>query len=84
MSNAVIDNMICWENKELIGIDRFTVLDSNRRKVYFFTDGRGRVNIDAWDEKTINQNVMDETASRIEYGQLPEKVRVAVQFKRNS
>lgn len=84
MSNAVIDNMIIWENKELIGIDRFTVLDSNRRKVYFFTDGRGRVDVDAWDEKTINQGVMDETSNRIEFGCLPEKVRVAIQFKRNS
>ena len=30
--------------------------------------------------ETINQEVMDETTSRIEFGCLPEKVRVAIQF----
>ena len=40
MSKAMT-SMVCWENKDLIGIDRFTVLDSSRNKVYFLQMGVG-------------------------------------------
>ncbi len=76
-------NMVVWEDPNISGIPKFTIWDKNRRLVYFPEEGRGRVNINAWSEATINQNYMDENASRIEYGQLPEKVRIAVQSKRN-
>ena len=77
-------SMVVWEDPNIEGIPRFTIWDKNRRLVYFPEERRGGVDIASWSEATVNQAYMDENASRIEYGQLPEKVRVAVQFKRNS
>ena len=76
-------NMVVWEDPNIEGIPRFTIWDTNRRKVYFPAEGRGCVIISSWDEAAVNQAYMDENASRIEFGQLPEKVRIAVQSKRN-
>ena len=78
-------NMVVWEDSNVIGIPRFTIWDKSRRKVYFLEEGRGRAEVSSWDESTINANNMDniEGCSRIPYDTLPEKIKVAVNSKRN-
>ncbi len=76
-------NMVVWEDANIVGTPRFTIWDKSRKKVYFPKEGRGRVEIDSWNEAAVNSKYMDENASRIEFGQLPEKIRIAINSTRN-
>lgn len=76
-------SMVVWEDANTVGIPRFTIWDKNRKKVYFPAEGRGRVDITSWDEAAVNQKYMDEGCTRIAYDTLPEKVKIAIQAKRN-